>query len=57
MGHEDGDYFYPSYHGMLQDGSHIFSIDPKTFTNNRQESDIYDMDCDNCEKLKEQDSA
>jgi hypothetical protein len=30
MGHEDGDYFYPSFHGKLdENNSHIFFVYPK----------------------------
>jgi len=53
-GHEDGDKMYPSYHGMLHEGSRLFFLYPKTQKLPNPQWDFHDMICNNCEQLEEE---
>ncbi len=49
MGHEDGDFMYPSHHGIPIKGEYIFNVYPRSKKLDNPRSDFYEIICDNCE--------
>jgi hypothetical protein len=54
QGHEDGDFMYPSYHGLPSKGERIFFVYPRSKKLEDPRRDFYDLICNNCEQLEEE---
>ena len=49
MGHEDGDFNYPSHHGLFDKNDTIFYVYPRSKKLVDPRRDYYEIICNNCE--------